>query len=125
MKLTAKDIATAGAGDGVPAGGNNMFSQMNAVINNAKSLIQLIQNTRGLGQAPAGNPQAQVKITEPRPLAPAPAPAAAPAGPNQIEAFVQALVNNGYGDRTVGDLLGQIAPLTVKEIQGFLENART
>jgi len=98
----------AGASVSPQLGGDDFLSRVNATITNLKELIKMYRDLRGApssaepGSNEPANPQSGLNKTN-------------------LVKFLSLLIDRGYGSMTVGDILKQAEPLTIKQIMELMK----
>lgn len=128
MKRSIADLAKTapGATPGIPGlpGGGGFLTQLTDSIRQFKEALQLIKELRGvpgeMNQArenqavEPGKQPVNLKLLQqpPDPIMP-------------IIALLEILDRAGHGDKTIGQLIKDMSPFTLKQVKGILTNART
>ncbi len=107
---SVKSISGPGdVGEMPPGGGDDFLSRVNSAIVNFKELLKMAQEIRGMG----GNP--------------GPGPGSANQGggfdKGTIVKIIDLVIAKGWGDATIGDIITQASPVTIKQLKGIIEHA--
>ena len=114
------------------SGGDGIMENIQAVISGIRSAIQsykeallLEKEVRG-GNSPGGIQQGgslpMAMETNPK-TTPAPPPPPPPLHPGEaILLFLNSLVGQGYGEKTIGDMVKVLSPFTINQAKEYIEN---
>ncbi len=88
-------------------GDDDFLSRVNTAITNFKELLKMAQEVRGM----AGNP------------GPGPANQGGGFDKGSIVKIIDLVIAKGWGDATIGDIISQASPVTIKQLKGIIEHA--
>lgn len=89
-------------------GGDDFLSRANAFVINLKEMLKMAQEIRGMGGPGASGP------------------GPGPGGGFDKETIVKIIdlvIAKGWGDATIGDIISQASPITIKQLRGIIEHA--
>ena len=93
-------------------GADDWLTRVNTAIKNFKDLIEVARQFKGVNGEPI-EPTPTATLKE---IAPKTAPG--------IADYVRLLIQAGYGDTPIGQLIEKVSPHTVKQIVELLKNAK-
>ena len=94
------------------AGGDDFLSRVNTTLTNFRQLLKLVQDLRGM--TAETNEQG----------APHPSPGASPGlSKANLVNFIDILIQRGYGETTIGEVIEKVKPFNIKQIKEFLKHA--
>ena len=96
-----------GPGELPPAGSDDFLSRANAFVVNLKEMLKMAQEVRGMG----GNPP------------PGPGNQGGGFDKGTIVKIIDLVIAKGWGDATIGDIIAQASPVTIKQLRGIIEHA--
>lgn len=101
-------------------GSDDFLSRVNQTITNFRELIKLVKEARGV----------QSEVNENEDTSPTPGPGLNPgSGPGpglnkgSIVKFLDVAVQQGYGSKTLGEVIEEAKPFTLKQVLEFLKHA--
>jgi len=113
--LKAMTTPTPDIGQVAPSG-DDWLSRVNSTLTNFRELLKAVNQMKGMAgntdphTGDANTPALRSQMT------------AAPSS-GQLSRFFDLIISQGYGNATVNDLMAQVGPLTVKQIQELLKHA--
>ena len=105
--LPTPEPGAGGTSGGIGGIDSDFIGRLNETITNFKGLLELAAKQQAGGGRPAlppGQPGGQEPASE-------------------IAQLINIVIAYGYGDTKIGKLIGSVAPMTINQIKGALQNA--
>ena len=115
-----KDLSKIATGSPVSpgSGGGDFIAQVRGTIREFQNLLKMAQELKGLTGADSPGPEPQPDTNPEPPLKSLP-----PVNPPglTVPQLVQLLIDQGFGDVPLGELIKRVSPFTLKQLKEFAD----